>query len=108
MGFLFNFNNILIYMLYNNYLLLSEAEYNLKNYGDQGGPQQITPSQISKIQNSFLFKNNLKHSYIDQCQSLSSIACFSKSSGADKEMFSSADVLQRADVICRVVFLLFF
>ena len=29
---------------------MNEAEYDLKNYGDQGGPQQITPSQ--NLQNS--------------------------------------------------------
>ena len=39
---------------------------------------------------------------------LSSTACFSASSGADKGMFSSADILQIADVMFQAVFLLFF
>lgn len=60
------------------------------------------------IQNDYwLKKQNSQNNFTSiHVKVLSSVACFSASSG-DKGMFSSTDILQIANVLHRVVFLLF-
>ena len=99
---------------------MNEVEYlNMKNYGDQGGCYQpITPFEISIIlhmirkrnsiivllfiQNNSQFKNMAKHAYLHRSIDVKFIF-----DSARLGLFSSANILQIADVALRVVFLLF-
>ena len=97
----------------------------MKNLADRGGcyvcyrPRWITPSKICLIlhilrkpnsliallviQNNSYFKNKLKHAYLRRCQVHLYNGCLE-----DKGLFSSANILQKADFVHRVVFLLCF
>ena len=102
---------------------MNEAEYHMKNYGDRGGsprrgrrPRRVTPSEISIIlhmirkpnsiivllfiQNNSLFKNIAKTCLPPSMLSSPSIVHV-------KGLFSSANILQIADVARRVAFFLF-
>ena len=57
------------------------------------------------IQNIFLSQNKLKHAYLYRCFFFDS-ACLSARLG-DKGLFSAANILQIADVVRQVAFLLF-
>ena len=95
----------------------------MKDYADIGGcypPRpSITPSEICIIlpilrkqnlliallfiQNNSQFKNKLKHSYLRRCYFHLDSAC-----SEDKGLFRSANILQIADVVRRIVFLVCF
>ena len=102
--------------------LLNEAEYHLKNYGDRGmcyRPKQLTPSEISIIlqmirkpnskivllfiQNNSQFKNKLNNAYLRRCL----VHVYREGQKIKKGLFRSANILQIADVVFRVVFLLY-
>ena len=68
---------------------MNEAEYLMKNYGDRGG---IIPS----------LKTLLKHAYLHWSIDVKFIF-----DSARLGLFSSANILQTADVALQVVFLLF-
>ena len=95
---------------------MDKAEYDLKSYGGWGGCHPlrpinlrwIAPSKMSIIPHvtqkpnpiivlTFVFKNKLKHY----------LSVFLVRSG-EKGVFSSGDILQIADVVCWVVFLVLF
>ena len=63
------------------------------------------PSEIALlfIQNNSKFKNKLKHAYLGRCYVHIGISSLSRSLG-DKGLFRSANILQIADVVRRVVF----
>ena len=95
----------------------------MKDYADIGGcypPRpSITPSEICIIlpilrkpnlltallfiPNNSQFKNKLKDAYLRRCYFHLDSAC-----SEDKGLFRSANILQIADAVCRVVFLLCF
>ena len=87
----------------------------MKDYADIGGcypPRpSITPSEICIILPILrkpnlliaLFKNKLKHAYLPRCYFHLDSAC-----SEDKGLFRSANILQIADAVCRVVFVLCF
>ena len=99
---------------------MNEAEYLMKNYGDRGGcsPRLITPSEISIIlhmirkpnsitvllfiQNNSYFKNMAEHAYLHRSIDVKFVF-----DSAHLGLFSSANILQIADVALPIVFLLF-
>ena len=93
----------------------------MKNLADRGGGSRwITPSKICLIlhilrkpnsliallviqKNNSYFKNKLNHAYLRRCQVHLYNGCLE-----DKGLFSSANILQKADFVHRAVFLLCF
>ena len=82
------------------YQLLYEAEYHLKNYGDRGGC--YPPKTIPSLKQA---KTCLPPLMLE-CKFIFDSACLSANLGYEG-LYSSANILQIADVIRRVVFLLF-
>ena len=94
---------------------MNEAEYLAKNYGDRVGCYGITPSEISIILHMIQKPNSIIVLLFIQSNSqfkgsenmLTSIDVKFIFDSARLGLFSSANILQIADVALRVVFLLF-
>lgn len=97
---------------FSNEFLTSYLKMWSKNYGDryiQNSSDHTKANYCFIIHSKWLLvkKKNSQNNFTSiHVKVLSSVACFSASSG-DKGMFSSTDILQIVNVLHRVVFLLF-